>query len=189
MNIPENPFSLIAGMIAGADPPNWLARGLLHWAGLQSQPIKMDTSDHDGFKRDVDKMLWAIDYLERTLPWFLQDPWELSSGVEDETEDTLSNLYVIREHIETCIDKSKGGPKPHIREGICAGVIVEAWALVHGEAPHGRSEKLWGICEAYWLMCGGTRADPDQDPIGRWRRPVEWALEHNRDWITDRLRP
>ena len=179
----------VACLITRDKPPDWLAPGLARWAELLGKTVRMATSDHDGFKREVDHMLWAIDYLERTLPWFLEYPWDLPSGVEDETEDTLNNLYSIREVVEAAKDRSAGGPKPHIQRGICAGVIVEAWTLVHGEVPQGRSEKLFDICERYWLMCGGAPVGPNEDPLGRWRRPVEWALEHDRERIKNRLRP
>jgi len=110
----------IACRIARDKPPDWLAPGLAHWAELLSKTIRMDTSDHDGFKREVERMLWAIEYLERTLPWFLNYPWELPSGVEDETDDALNNLYAIRQHVEAAKDKSDGGPKRDIQRGICA---------------------------------------------------------------------
>jgi hypothetical protein len=87
--------------------------------------------------------------------------------------------HEIRKDLQILAKPRGKGRQPKMDQRICAGVVVEAWRLCHGEVEP-RSEDLYGACEEYWAACGGERIGPDGD-IEKWRRHVEKSLENQ--WI------
>jgi hypothetical protein len=63
----------------------------------------------------------------------------------------------------------RGGPRPNLQRWACAGVVAEAWEIIHGKAAP-RSFRLYEACNEYWIACGGEDRGED---IENWRRDVE----------------
>jgi hypothetical protein len=71
--------------------------------------------------------------------------------------------------------KAGVGKKPG--RTICAMIVIEAWAFIHGKTPGANNPKVQEVCDEYWLACGyGSVGDPRN-----WRTSMADALaSHSR---------
>jgi hypothetical protein len=71
--------------------------------------------------------------------------------------------------------KAGVGKKPG--RAICAMIVIEAWAFIHGKTPGANNPKVQEVCDEYWLACGyGSVGDPRN-----WRTSMADALaSHSR---------
>jgi hypothetical protein len=165
-------FVEAATKIAKGEPPLWLLIALTRF-DLRSPDIP--TPD----PREIFMQMHnAAVCLETWLPIFHRLPF--GQKCPDDVRVVLEALPRIRkDHLQVLAKPRRKGRRPKTGQWICAGVVVEAWRLCHGEVEP-RSEELYGACEEYWTACGGERIGPGGD-ITKWRRHVENSLENG--WI------
>jgi hypothetical protein len=185
-------FTDIARDIARGEPPDWLVPALeelarhVATAGLNEERDPKRAELRERFRRVhivAKKMDRTLDAIRDGLVWI---------PVKD-----IDNLRTIRGALRTAIEVcdralkriSAGGGRTRARHQaeptarvICAIIVIEAWATVHGKPLRGgHNERIGEICMKYWRTCGGP-------PIGKgskgegpnnWRRPMEKALSDN----------
>ena len=153
-------FGEVARAIGDAD---WEPT-LKHFSPSVRPPTK---AEEDQFQRGVKRVLEAAGTLTTWLPIWAE------VGM-DEARAVLEALPKIVGYL-SAMERGNGRPVSLQRE-LCAAIIVEIWKLVHGEARY-RSQKLYEVCNDYWLACGGQ----DIGDIDNWRRPVE-RVAHGGVW-------
>jgi hypothetical protein len=173
-------FTDVAKLIAKGPPPEWLVSGLERLSGFVGGESTTAAEAKD-FKQIITRMHDAADYLVKFLPLYLHMPL---GRPPDHVLVALDVLPLIKDDLARVVNEPSpaGGQRPNISRKICAGAIVEAWRIVHGE-PEPRSEKLWTACNEYWQACGHEYRGAD---IDTWRRDAEEAADGNRyEWIGD----
>jgi hypothetical protein len=174
---PNSKFDGVARIIAKGDPPEWLLIGLTHFSG----GIGVDISDEDHrlFETQISRMHDAANTLMKWLPIWGHLPY----GIEypEDVAVVLDALPRIKKDLDR-LDRKQMGRRPKVQREICAGVIVEAWKLLHGRAEP-RSLHLQLACSDYWRACGGKQIG-ETDDLENWRRPVEQALATDHEWIS-----
>ena len=155
-------------------PPEWLTRAFEHFG----RDITPGSEPSDVGDR-IERMRDACDTLMKGLPTFMYMPFGLRAP--NKVVLVLGLLPEVRRYIDRAC-QPRTARKPDAEHIICAGVIVEAWKLIHGKAVP-RSEKVYEACEEYWQACGGPAIDLDN-----WRRHVEKASAKNANpWIREAL--
>jgi len=159
----------VATIIAKGEPPEWLIQGLEHFMSSPSQPGEGKRGDES-----IEQMRKATDTLIHLLPGFYNLPFGVVCPKE--VAAILPLLRPLKKELDKLALKPKDGRPPDMTREICAGVVIEAWKLVHGKAQP-RSLKLQEACEEYWKAWGGNESDPEN-----WRRVIARAL-HRHAWI------
>jgi hypothetical protein len=100
----------------------------------------------------------------------------------DEVRVALEVLTKIKAYLARAMSRPprKGGPRPNVERRVCAAIVVEAWALIHGKAQP-RSDQLYRACNEYWQACGHEYRSEG------WRRDVENAVNDPQKWVRDVL--
>ena len=188
VELEHNPVFVDVGRrIAKGDPPLWLLIGLTHFSAQSKGGkvvrggigVDVTDEDHRFFDTQISRMQDAADTLMKWLPMWGQ----LSYGVQcpEDVAVVLDALPRIKKDLDR-LDQKKIGRRPEVQREICAGVIVEAWKLLHGRAKP-RSLQLQEACSDYWRACGGEQIGGWDDPEN-WRRPINRALETDHSWIS-----
>jgi hypothetical protein len=159
----------VASIIAKGEPPDWLVEGLEHFKPfIQTEPPDRELR---GFSRKrIHEMNRACDVLLRWLPTFDATVF----GEKPEVETILKALPSIKIDLQR-LSKPRKGNRPNVQREVCAAVILEAWALIHGKSQH-RSTEFEQACSGYWHACGGGGSE-------NWREIIERALRNDHIWV------
>jgi hypothetical protein len=85
---------------------------------------------------------------------------------------------------------AKGGRSKAPGRVTSALIVIEAWVIVHQEAPGANNVDAQEVCDDYWRACGGQPIGKEGDP-SNWRRPMIDALSSQgalRRYIRDEFR-
>jgi hypothetical protein len=181
---PKPTFGDVARIIAKGSPPDWLVRGLEEFSPF----FRLPKGDTDDLKIEKN-MLAAARYLDRWLPMYIRQsdpPWNFEYSAEAEAAESLSialfEMIRLLEEDINAVPRRVGGPNPDRRRPICAGVIGEAYRLIH-EQLEPYSQHLQQACEYYWQACGN-------EPTGQygyrrnWERFLkEYVARGSDDWV------
>jgi len=164
-------FEGVARRVAKGPAPEWLV-GALEQCSLWTGKDKSDPR----LKHTVAEMVKAIDLLVRFLPAF-----EVGlKGTDPELPKLLAMLSREKKNLQRAL-RPERGRRPDMQRAICAAVIIEAWKLVHGNAPY-RSDAFEQACADYWQACGGKPSG--DDVLEGWRRAIERAKLLDNQWIS-----
>jgi hypothetical protein len=168
-------FEDVATKIANGNPPPWLLIGLNHFSKFIQLEPKLTSKEDRGI--DVE-MLKAAQYLTKWLPVYayLEEFGFECPNCVDEASNALHELIEILEK-----DINEPRTKGNIQRRICASVVAEAWRLIHDDVGP-RSEGVQQACNEYWCACGCEEIGATGD-IENWRRPLEYALAKDHEWI------
>ena len=201
-------FMETARLIAGENPPRWLAKFLQDW----SPGIMLDAAvfarqpGRAEMRRRLKDLMTSADLLQREL----QDV-----AITDflQTDDlgpipNLQGLIVAQKDIQrrahsafaspslsTKSGKTKAGAGPALPPNAsspaayCAAVILETWAYFHGaKYPAASSGKLAAAADEYWRACGGVRRGWGETRLTGWRPDFTEALKASSMAIRQELR-
>jgi hypothetical protein len=142
-----------------------------------------ESNDTDPLPKDVRKdFLQAGDAaakMERAIDRVVNRFYWLSFS---DLEKLFSARKAIREVTEITRKASASIPsagRKRARRGdnareVCATIIIESWALVHGKPPGAHNPRVEEICSDYWSACDCGTIDADN-----WRRTIRAALNNN----------
>lgn len=168
-------FLAIASAIAKGPPPEWLALALEHWAGfIGAEPVRGDVRRQGN--EIIKQMREAVDTLLRWLP-------ALALLAPNAVGAVLDALPRIMKELDRLNAPRAGRPRI-VQCEICAAVVLQASAMIHGAA-HPRSGELMQACEDYWVACGGAPLSSNAN-LENWRRPLEQAQSHH-FWLREIL--
>ena len=197
-------FADIARDIAGGEPPAWLVQALeelarqVAIAGLSEEGDPKRAELRSRFvrvKTAAKKMDHTLDAIHDGFLWM--------------TFDDLDNRRTIRGALRTATElcdrvlkkiPARGGRTRARRQAgptarvICAFIVIEAWAIVHGKPLRGgHNGRIGEICMKYWRACGGPAIGKGSKGEGpnNWRRPMEEAHSDKsalREYVRSELR-
>ena len=173
LTLVPNRFAGVARTITkDAQSPDWIVTGLQHFSDGIS-PNKQDRRrvSPDDYRRMVGKTLVASDMLMNYLPAFQHLPMGFQCPRDIAVVlDALPRIMLL---LEKANPMPRAGHRRNSRQGICAGVIVEIWKLVHGKVEP-RNQQLYEACGAYWNACGNPEIGATV-ALENWRRAAERA--------------
>jgi hypothetical protein len=167
------PFVATARLVANGSAPEWLMLGLAHFSEIiAEEPIPSDEARR--LSQTIKRMHDAADYLIKWLPTFYHTAL---LDFPDDVAVALRALPRVKRFLAKVMNTPSraGEPRPDVRRQTCAGVVVEAWRIVHGE-PEPESPKLWEACNAYWQACGHEYQGNDTDT---WERDCRSVADGN----------
>lgn len=183
---PPPTMSEVASIITERNPPDWLVTGLRLCGGGVRQ-ARFGSPEGTPLA-EVRERLERIAVAARLLAHTITDPemlsylerdgflhkvgptWRTLTEIEPRARAIIATLSVAR-------GRGRWGPRPtglNARE-MCALVVVEAWAAVHGEYPGPRNSKAHEAADAYWLASGGPLLGK-VGSVERWSRDFQHVL-------------
>jgi hypothetical protein len=190
-------FMESARLIAGENPPRWLAQHLREW----SPSIMIDAAVHARQPRRAEmrarlkRVMASAELLQRelqdaALAEFLQTddlgpiPNLTSLVVALQDIQRRASVAFSSTSLATKSGKTKSGagralpPNASSPAAFCAAVVLEAWAYFHhGEHPAASNLELAAAANEYWRACGGNRLGWGDTRLTGWRPDFEEALK------------
>jgi hypothetical protein len=173
-------FDSVAKMLAGDDPPQWLAPALRHFRGFIGADIGAD--ERKEYQAELERMQNAMETLLRLLPAYTLVP-----GLRDrDVEVVLDALPRIHRKLAGAANRRRPSKRePMFHPKLCARVIIDASLLVHGKVQPRSEAFTYSTCKTYWEACGNQ---PLGNDIESWRRPVKRAMAEDWPWVMDVLK-
>ena len=160
-------FADVARTIAKGKPPEWLIKALEQ----RGEAISVETDQ--SLRHCIEQMYNATTMLMKLLPAFELMPL----GAVHNFRVIQDALPLLKKDLERTNRKLPANRMPNIQREICAAVVVESWAIIHGK-PEPRSSKLEQACADYWQACRGETVDP-----ANWRLTIQRALKNDHKWV------
>jgi hypothetical protein len=183
----------VALMIAGDPAPEWLEKALselsvnvgrdIHNAEFISRPL--DVRDH------VEKLKKRAVQFEKALNKISKSLLDLhSNGVEDIpfAQDAARKMIALCDATLSVTDVKRGAPTEPGRV-ICALIVIEAWAAIHGKPPSANNQSAQEVCDKYWIVCG---CKPIISKLANWTHSIKVARRDRTSrrwrWVGEEMR-
>ena len=170
---PPDPFTHVAHKIGADSRLEQVLRALARQVQIDIKnaefalPRSEARADLSRLKKETKRFEVALNRVSRWVLYYPPDFVDaLLSG-----RDAIGNLEEMYDSVLSRIP-AKGGRPEEPGRVICATIVLEAWAFVHGRQPGANNERLQKLCDEYWCACGCNSLD---DP-GSWRRTIGSAL-------------
>ena len=168
----------VARSIARGPPPEWLMPCLqLFRNDLSIKSNLPPDYVRYHFRGRLERMLQAIEVLEKDLPIFLALPF----GFRNKSAEIIyGSLPGFKSDLEAAIRGTRQlGRKRNMDEGVCVAVIWECWKGIHGEVQP-RSDAFKQACDDYWQACGHD----SKGDVKNWRRVINRASASDYNWVS-----
>ena len=197
-------FEKVARLVAGGDPPKWLAGYFKHWAGslglhrrlVMRQPTRSEMIE---LLSEMEDAVWLLSYAISNNPIreYLENshlgPIGNAARLESDLGDLALRIAAAKD--SPTLSSKKGGAKPGPGKAMppdaptpyvyCAAMIAEAWKFVHEDYPAARNQEAAAAADALWnlskIAYGADAANDERnewgtDKLNGWRPHFKAAL-------------